>query len=436
MKEGSVTEYVTEAGVIVHDRRHDRGLPPNGNTPFGSVGPDHLSPGRYVMYPEGGWHSEQWDGWPVEWQTPSSGPAWSGYGAGRQNSTFGRVATAMTCVDLNGRQLASFPVYGMAGETPFTLPDWSGSPEPELYESWPQFVQGAISSLLLRGEMFLMVTGRMVDGTIARFITVDPDTIDVEFIDGRRVYELAGQEVPSEDILQVRYQSMPGRLRGITPLEWVASSIVTSGSLERYAAGLAERGGVPWSVLKSRGNINAKQAEDAQARWVSASQRRDGAPAVLGNEWDLETLTLSPKDMALLELREYDERRITAAFGVPAYLVNVAMAGGLTYSNAESLFFQHWTSTLRPLANLVCAAWSRWLLPRGQRIEMNPDRYSQPPFAQRVTAWQQLASIVDPVTGQPAISVAEIRAAERLDPLDEATVDAPNLTGAQMGGEA
>lgn len=433
-----MSDYETASGLVVRDRRHDRGLPPNGNVPAGSVGPDHVNPGRYVMYPEGGWHSEAWDGWPVEWQTPPMGPGWdqwSGTGAGRQTDTFGRVSTAMTCVDLNSRQLGSFPVYGMKGETPFTLPDWSGSPEPELYESWPQFVQQAINSLMLRGEVINMVTGRTAAGRIARFINVNPDTIDVEFIDGRRVFTMAGAEIPPEDILLTRYQSIPGRLRGITPLEWAASSLTTSSALERYAAGLAARGGVPWAVLKARGNINAKQAEDAQQRWVAASLRRDGAPAVLGNEWDLETLTLSPKDMALLELREYDERRITAAMGVPAYLVNVSMAGGLTYSNAESLFFQHWTSTLRPLANLLCTSWSRWLLPRGQRMEMNPDRYTQPPFAARVTAWQQLFGIVDPVTGERAISVAEIRAAERLDPLDEATIDAPQLTGAQTGGE-
>ena len=430
-----MTDYETPSGLVVTDRRHDRGLPPNGNVPASTVGPDNVNPGRYVMYPEGGWHSEAWSGWPVDWDTPPSGPAWSGYGAGRQMNTFGRVSTAMTCVDLNSRQLGAMPVYGMKGETPFTLPDWAGSPEPELYESWPQFVQGAISSLLLRGEVITMVTGRTAAGRIARFITVDPDTIDVEFIDGRRVYTLAGAEVPSEDILLVRYQSMPGRLRGITPLEWMAASMATASALEGYAAGLATRGGVPWSVLKSRGNINAKQAEDAQQRWVAASMRRDGAPAVLGNEWDLETLTLSPKDMALLELREYDERRVASAFGVPPFLVGLSMASGLTYSNAESLFFQHFTSCLRPLANLVCSAWSRWLLPRGQRMEMNPDRYVQPGLNGRVTAWAQLAGIVDPVTGQPAISVSEIRAAERLDPLDEATVDAPNLTGASMGGE-
>jgi HK97 family phage portal protein len=343
-------ETTTPSGLVVHDRRHDRAMPPNGNTPPGTVGPDHLAPGRNVMWPapqpgwpEGGWHSEEWDGWPVDWQTPpredfghgsslpgTGGGEWTGYGWGRQDPTLAKVSTAMTCVDLNSRQLASFATYGMRGDQPTTLPDWASSPEPELYESWPAFMLGAVNSLQLRGEVILLVTGRMASGRIARFIAVNPDHVDVEWIDGRRVFTLAGDELPAEDVLLTRYQTLPGRLRGITPLEWAASSITTSASLGRYAAGLATRGGIPWAVLKSQRNVSKDQAEQAQARWVAAAQRRDGAPAVLGNEWDIEPLTISPKDMALLELREFDERRVASAFGVPSYLVNVAMAGGLT----------------------------------------------------------------------------------------------------------
>ena len=192
---------------------------------------------------------------------------------------------------------------------------------------------------------------------------------------------------------------------------------MTASALERQAAALADRGGVPWAVLKGQANINAQQAGEAQARWVAASARRDGAPAVLGNGWDLETLTLSPKDMALLEIREMAAREICAAFGVPAYLVNVEMTSGLTYANADSFRDQHWAATLRIIANLVSSSWSRWLLPRGTDIEVNPDRYVQPALAARMTTWSTAHAIVDPATGERVMSVDEIRAAERLAPL-------------------
>jgi HK97 family phage portal protein len=179
---------------------------------------------------------------------------------------------------------------------------------------------------------------------------------------------------------------------------------------------LATRGGIPWAVLKAQRSLDAEQASDAQDRWVAAASRRDGAPAVLGSGFELEPVSFSPEDMALLELREFDERRIAAAFGVPGYLINVSMAQGLTYTNASQLFQHHWTATLRPLAQMISEAWSNWLLPRGTVIEFNPDRYVEPPLAERGLAYNYLWNLHDPVTGRRAIEIEEIRAGERLPP--------------------
>ena len=438
------------SGLVVTDRRwHQRSDPrthaPNANgqgpnDPPVSVGPTSSEGygNTHVMYPTDAPHSQAWSGWPVDWDVPPLEPlgtqAYSGEGYGRLNDTmFARVSTAMSAVDLNSRELGSFPVYGMRDSIPFELPTWRLNPEPEIFSSWADFMHSAVNSLLLRGECITYATGHYADGRVARFTTLNPDVVDVEQVAGRRVVTLAGAELPREDVCIVRYQSWPMRIRGISPIEWVGQSLVTAGALERYAGGLAHRGGIPWAVLKSRTNMNATQAADLQARWVAASRRRDGAPAVLGGDFSLEPLTISPRDLSLLEIREFDERRVAAAFGVPAYLLNVAMASGLTYTNAESLFRHHWAATLRPLANLLAEAWSTWLLPHGSRIEFNPDRYTQPPLGERVQAWQTMFNIVDPLTGERAITLDEIRTAERMVPSQLNTApesDAERLTGA------
>jgi HK97 family phage portal protein len=423
-----VADYVTPSGLAVTDRTHRRAseIPqidprehvPNGNV-ASTVGPESRA-GDLVVGPASGWHAEAWAGWPDAWATPFYGEPWSGTGYGR-DPTSSRVSTAVTCVDLNSRQLASFPTYGVKGSTPFTLPAWSTNPEPELYSSWSEFMHAVVNSLELRGEAFTYATARYADtegGRPRRFAVLNPDAVGVEWIDGRREYLIDGDPVDRADVAHIKYQSWPGRLHGISPLEWSARSLATSGALERYASALATRGGVPWAVLKSPKNINAKQAEDAQNTWVAASQRRDGAPAVLGNAFELAPLSFSPRDMALLELREFDERRICAAFGVPGYLVNVAMADGLTYANASQLFLHHWTATLRPLAQMIAEVWSAWLLPAGSRLEFDPDRYVQPPPGERAATDAVLFGLVDPATGQRAKSIDEIRASWRFHPTD------------------
>jgi HK97 family phage portal protein len=327
-----------------------------------------------------------------------------------------RVSTAMTCVDLNSRQLASFPRYGLVGTQPTRLPQWSVNPEPGLYTSWSDFMHSVVNSLEMRGEAFQYCTGRYATGFPARFIDLNPEVVGVELIDGKLEYLVDMVPVDSRDICHIRYQTVSGTLRGISPMDWAAKSLLTASALERYALQISTRGGIPWGVLKAQRNLSDTQATDAQLAWVNASRRRDGAPAVIGNGFDLQVLTFTPEQMALLGLREFDERRICAAFGVPAFLANVAMAGSLTYSNSTGLFTHHYQATLRPLAQMIAEAWSGWLLPAGTIMEFSADRYVQPEFEARTRGYQTMFNIQDPVTGQRAMEVEEIRAAERLSP--------------------
>jgi HK97 family phage portal protein len=410
-------EYQTEGGLLVTDRRHSRASEhpqvdprthdPNASAPS-SVGP--VSRAGEVMGPPM-FHAEAWDGWPAEWQTPYM----SGAGPGAE-AMAKRTSTAMTCVDLNSRQLASFPRYGLQGTTPVRLPAWATNPEPGLYSGWSDFMHAAVNNLEVKGECFQYCTGRYASGQVARFIDVNPDVVHIELIDGRLEYLIDLEPVDPRDVCHIRYQTMSGNLRGVGPLEWATSSLITATALERYAAQLSTRGGIPWAVLKSNKNIDGTQATDAQLAWVKAARRRDGAPAVLGNAFELQPLSFSPEQMALLGLREFDERRICAAFGVPAFLANVAMAGSLTYANATGLFLHHYQSTLRPLAQMIGEAWSGWLLPYGTIMEFSADRYVQPEFEARTRGYQTMFNIVDPVTGRRAMEVEEIRAAERLSP--------------------
>jgi len=104
----------------------------------------------------------------------------------------------------------------------------------------------------------------------------------------------------------------------------------------------------------------------------------------------------------------------------------------MTYSNVSSLFDYHWRATLRPIAAALSDAVSNWALPGRTGLEFNRDEYVRPGLGERAQAYTMMASIVDPVSGQPAITVDEIRALERLEPYDsqaEPSQPAVALTG-------
>lgn len=405
---------------------NDNGAGPN--EPPISVGPTSSTnaPGNFVL------DASAWSGWPgtgtvgmsTPWGTPPlepitelggpDGGAWSGFGYGRQNPSgyLRRVSTVMTCVDLNTRQLASFPAYGVRDRRPVDLPSWYDTPEPSIYPDWSAFMKAAGASYYLAGETILYATARR-GGFPVRFVALDPAQV---YRDPDGVWYLGtddtGVELDSRDVCHIPYQLLPGvkYRRGIGPLAWACRHVLSAIELDAYAAAIARFG--VWAVIKHPDELTETQAGALQTQWMTARYSSLGAPAVLSGGVEFETLTMTPKDMALLDLKFFDLEMIAAAFGVPSVLVNLPQNNGLNYSSTLMLADWHWRATLRPNAQTFSGAMSRWLLPPGEQVEFNPDRYVEPPLEERARAYSTLHAIEEP-DGKRAITVDEIRARER-----------------------
>lgn len=423
--------------IVVRDYRN-RGIPrdqiPNPNDPIGSVGPN-VPQGFgdiHAMYPTGqletsGYMPEvmAWQGWPTGWATP----LWNG-------ATYQQrlVSTLWTCIDLNTRQLASFPIYGVKGVKVVPLPDWSNNPEPEMYSDWTECAKQIFNTFQAYGETILWCTARKSDGlgpngigSVARFVVLNPSLVNVEWVEGSIEYALAGKRLERADVCHIKYESMPTNLRGIGPLEWAGRSVISAAALESMNTNLASRGGIPWAVIKSERKLNGTEAKELQDAWIRGSAARNGAPAVLSGTIALDTLNISPREMMMLEQRVFDETRIAAAFGVPPYMVGLPQPDGLTYANAITLLDFHWRTTLRTHAQTVAMAMSNWLLPRGTRFEFNRDEYNRADDATRASTDATLFAIVDE-KGNRAKTIDEIRLGNRMPPNDPATVE--DLMGA------
>lgn len=400
--------------LVVRDRRHvrsdpPRDNPPNANEPLGSVGPN-VAAGfgdTHVMYSASNppMQAQAWQGWPTQWDTP----LWS------EQSLPKLVSTLWTCVDLNTRQLASFPTYAMRGLQMKTLPEWANNPEPGTYADWTEAAKQLFNTLQVNGEAILWSVGRYADGSVARWVVLNPPWVNIEKRNGEVTYTLGGSPLDREDVCHIKYQSRPGNLRGISPIEWVGQSLIGAAAMEHYAAELAMNGGIPWGILKTNRHLNAREADEMRDRWQAAARVRNGAPAILSGDLTLDTVAINPADMGLLEMRIFDETRIAAAFGVPPFLVGLPQPEGLTYSNANSLFEYHWRATLRTMAVAVAGAISEWALPRGTRMEFNRDPYVQASPKERAETYQILFNMVDE-KGNRAMTIDEIRMAERYLP--------------------
>jgi HK97 family phage portal protein len=424
--------YRTESGLVITDRRHaraddPRSWPDNANVqppPPVGVGPT-TSEGfgnEHVMYADPDLPTVYtdrimappvmpWSGWPVEWSTPNWGTSVG------TPELLARTSAVFGAIDMNSSILSTMPPYRLSGTQALPSLPWMINPQPEVYTGWTEAMKQVVMSYY-SGEAFLWCTNRYADGTVRNWVMLNKEWVDIEMMGQMRRYFMSDVDI-TDDVLHLRYMSWPGYPHGLGPLAALATEIFGVEAMERYVANLATRGGIPWGVLTAPGNINGPQAMEMRTNFVNARLSAMGAPAVLGGGVTLTPFTLSPRDMALLELRQFDEARIVTLLGVPPLLMALPEGNtSMTYRNAEGIYDFHWRAFLKPKAATIAEGISIWALPTTQAIELNRDEYVKPNFAARVAGYQTMFNIVDPETGQRAMTVDEIRAAERLDSYD------------------
>lgn len=364
--------------------------------------------------------STRWPGYPSDWVPPyydtgtgfTGGAGYPGAGEFMGGSMLaGRVSTVFMCTDLVSRLLATIGLKVMRMGQPIEAPPWIDNPEPEIYTSIVEAMQAIVNSMLHRGEALIAPTARYADGTVARWVVLNPDMVDIEAgTGGVPIYSIGGITIPRTEILHMRYQTWPGCVRGIGPLEACSRNIISADALQSWGTQLATTNGIPMAVLQSEVKLTKEQARAIKTSWAEASMSRGVIPAVLTGGLTYTPLNLKPADVGLLDLRYFDERRIASCIGVPLWLVGLPMSDGMTYTTVEDTFDYFWRATLRPLAYNIGCGLSGWALPRGVYLRFPAEQLTEPGIVQRAQVYSTLI---------PAgvITVDEARQAEHLPPL-------------------
>ena len=383
---------------------------------------DHLSgsdfvPGGHVWGPRDGDqgfpHGSAWPGYPDDWDVPY----FTKEDDHNSNTNLTkRISTVWSCVDLISRQLATMPTKIIKSSRPVTQKAWQVNPEPLVYASWVDFAKAMINSMLLRGEAFLACTARSHDGYPARFVVLNPDLVHVEpESSGQVSYWLGkageGVHIDNDDLLHIKYQIWPGFHHGIGPLEASWRNIASAEAMSGYASTLSGRGGVPNAVLESDTTLTQEQAQALKGSWRTMIASNGVEPVILTKGLHYTPLSMTSRDLALIDHRTFDEQRIASAFGVPLWLVGLPMADGLTYSTVEGTWDFFWRSNLRTFSHNVAMAMSIWLLPADTYIKFDADELTRPQMLQRAQAY---AILID----KGIITPAEVRIEEGWVALD------------------
>jgi len=336
-------------------------------------------------------------------------------GLGNNPRLIENVWSANRCIQLNSQQIAAMPLRFFGAYEPA----WVSSPDPAWFPNGiGDAVFAAVRSMYGWGDAFIYITSRYANGFPSGWTVLDPEVMSVRVVQGEREYKSRQTVLNPANVVQIT-RNPTGQVRGTSALQAYGPTMVSSIASSDVSRAIND-GGIPNAVLKSSRKLTQEQAEQLQTQWASRASARRGMPAVLPPDIDFATLSFSPKDLMLLDLQQFDARVIASAFGVPPFLLNMPLEGGLTYQNPAQMFEAWWRTELRPAAGRVANALTANMLPRGAWVEFDARDILAPDFGELVTAWKSI------VTDMGAASVDEFRAAVlRLppQPLDQSIED-------------
>jgi len=136
----------------------------------------------------------------------------------------------------------------------------------------------------------------------------------------------------------------------------------------------------PLSVVKPQQKIDPTQAAALQAAMETAARaRRPGAPMVLDYRLSLEgsKLGFSPEELMLVDVQEFNARVLASSCGVPPFLLNIALTGGLTYQN-PAMLGDYWVRTeLYSTFSRFARAMTAQMLPAGSSVYFDPSHLTK-----------------------------------------------------------
>ncbi len=179
----------------------------------------------------------------------------------------------------------------------------------------------------------------------------------------------ASTQLPVEDVIHFRFGISPDNTKlGRSPLASVFRELFTDDEAANFTAALLRNSAIPGVVLapgEGVGAVNEEDLEQIRSKWSDqfGSDNR-GRLMIMRGATKVTTVSFSPSEMNLRELRRIPEERVSGALGVPAIVAG--LGAGLdrsTFANMAEAREMAWESGLIPIQSLIADDLSSQLLP-------------------------------------------------------------------------
>jgi HK97 family phage portal protein len=353
-------------------------------------------------------------------------PAWARWGSGSDLTNAGPAVTADSamgllcvygCVQLISDSIATLPVDVMDGRDVVAAPAWL---DDRAQSDRTDLFGAMLSSLLIEGNA-IMAVGRGDRGQVVTVDVLDPRRVEVDASDSDSFsFKVDSVPFPGE-MLMIRGLMLPGRIRGVSPVEAARQSIGLGLGAQDQAARFYTQGAVTPGVIHSKSDLSVEQMREIRDQWLAShgGSAKSHLPVVLTCDTSWQSISMTAEQAQFLDSRKYSDSQIAGQmFLVDPSMIGIALTGTtLTYQNLEQRghhLVRH--SLLRWIVRLERGL-SR-LLPDGQYLKFNVNGLMRGDLSSRYSSYVKAAEI-NQLLGSPLLSVEEMRQLEDLGPAQD-----------------
>lgn len=284
-------------------------------------------------------------------------------------------------------------------------PEWLDFPNPVLNLTRQDLISQIVTSLLLRGNAYVLVT-RSPGIQIAGLEVLDPSIVEPVRQGAQVVYEVNGTRYGSDTIIHYRGLTYPGELKGLDPISYAATTLGSGIAAQNYGATFMENASLPSGYLFVPGSLSEQAATLIRRGWERLNSGREnaGKVPVLTEGTEFRPLSLTPEQTQFMESRKFTVQEVARLLGVPPHLLadssnSTSWGSGLAEQNTafSKMTLTPWAKRIE--TGLTTALRSESLQSRkGHYVRIHLEGFERGAYSDRLSAYETgiAAGIYDP----------------------------------------
>lgn len=214
------------------------------------------------------------------------------------------------------------------------------------------FFKLLIESVILKGNGYAYIE-RDANLNVKALHLINPDFVNPVITDDGIKYLVNGMDKAIDAINMIHlYQHLDDTFRGISTIKYADMALSGAYNAEKHSDNFFKSGAGLMGVLKSSAPMTNEQKKQVAESWsASIKNTLGGGVAILPQGLDFQSISVSPEDSQLLDVRKYNVIEIARFFNIsPVKLFDYS---NVSYSTLEQTSMSYLQDTILPFTQLM-----------------------------------------------------------------------------------